>query len=263
MNYSLPLKNKTAFITGAGSGIGRATAKLFAAQGCDLALFSKTESELQSLSDELQNLGRRLLLFAADVSDSHSVQKGIESTFSEFGKLDIVIANAGVNGVFAPIDKISPDDFLKTIRINLYGTFLTIHYATPYLKKQGGSIVITSSINGNRTFTLAGASAYSASKAAQVALSRMLAVELGPYKIRVNSVCPGLIATNIEKSTIREDTEGIIPKVEFPEGTMPLTGKRAGSAKQVADLILFLVSESASHISGTEVFIDGGQSLLQ
>ena len=106
--------------------------------------------------------------------------------------LDIVFANAGINGVWAPIDELQPEEWDRTINTNLRGTYLTLHYAVPHLKRAGGgSIVITASINGTRTFTSAGATAYSSTKAAQVAMAQMLALELGQHRIRVNVICPG------------------------------------------------------------------------
>jgi NAD(P)-dependent dehydrogenase (short-subunit alcohol dehydrogenase family) len=117
-------------------------------------------------------------------------------------------------------------------------------------------------VNGTRIFSNSGASAYSASKAGQVALAKMLAVELGPDKIRVNVICPGAINTEITDNTNAENNDVKIP-VEYPEGNIPLTGGKSGSAEQVGELITFLASDEASHISGTEIWIDGAQSLLQ
>lgn len=262
MENMLSLKNRVAIVTGAGSGIGRITAKLLASQGASVTIISRSEQELQSLQREITQYDRKSVIIVGDVSNPQKMKEACTKTVDAFGKIDIVIANAGVNGVWAPVEALSPDDFLKTVQINLYGTFNIIHYAVPYLKRQGGSIVVTSSINGNRKFTSAGSVAYSSSKAAQVALTKVLAVELGPYKIRVNAVCPGSIATQIQDNTKLEETEHIIKQVEFPEGKIPLTKNEPGSSEQVADLILFLCSEAASHINGTEVYIDGGQSLL-
>jgi NAD(P)-dependent dehydrogenase (short-subunit alcohol dehydrogenase family) len=179
-----------------------------------------------------------------------------------FGRLDIVFANAGINGVWAPIDEIQPEEWDRTINTNLRGTYLTLHYAVPHLKTAGGSIIITSSINGSRTFTTAGATAYSATKAAQVAMAQMLAVELAKHRIRVNVVCPGKIGTEIMENTSQRNTEEAKVPSEFPSGPIPLTGKEPGTSEDVAELVLFLASDRSRHITGTPVWIDGGQSLL-
>ena len=147
--------------------------------------------------------------------------------------------------------------------INLRGTFLTVHYAVPHLRKQGGSIVITSSVNGTRMFSNVGASAYATTKAGQVALAKMLALELGQDKIRVNVICPGWITTNIEESTDKSKLDDAQKLAEYPEGVVPLTQGEPGRAEQVAELVRFLFSDASSHISGTEIWIDGAQSLLQ
>ena len=131
------------------------------------------------------------------------------------------------------------------------------------LKERGGSVIITASVNGTRIFSNAGAVAYSSSKAGQVAFTKMAALELAKHKIRVNVICPGAIETAIDDSTERRDIEAAKEPVEFPEGSIPLTDGAPGKAEQVADLVLFLASEAASHISGTEIWIDGAESLLQ
>lgn len=131
------------------------------------------------------------------------------------------------------------------------------------MKKQGGSIIITSSVNGTRIFSNSGATAYSTSKAGQVAFAKMAALELAKDKIRVNVVCPGAIETKIEESTEKRDVEHTHLTVEFPEGKIPLTDGKPGTAEQVARLALFLASDASSHITGTQIFIDGAESLLQ
>jgi len=123
-------------------------------------------------------------------------------------------------------------------------------------------VVVTSSVNGTRMFSNAGASAYATSKAGQVALAKMAAVELASDRIRVNVICPGSIETEIEANTTQRGTGRLGPPVEYPEGQIPLTGRTPGSAEQVADLVWFLGCDASSHITGTEVWIDGGQSLL-
>src|SRR5690606_17338744 len=181
-----------------------------------------------------------------------------------FGRLDAVVANAGINGVWAPIETLTPAEWDKTISVNLRGTYLTIHHSVPALERAGGgSIVIVSSINGTRSFSTPGASAYSATKAAQVAMAQQLALELGQRKIRVNAVCPGAIESQIDDNTEKRDSDKAGIPVEFPEGDIPLTGGKSGKAADVADVIVFLCSDAARHVTGTPIWIDGGQSLLR
>ena len=256
------LQGKVAFITGGGSGIGAAAGKLLAQEGAKVALISRTKDELEQIVGEIEGAGGQALALEADISDGAALRAAIDETVSTFGGLDIVFANAGVNGTWAGIEELSEDDFRKTVDINLTGTFLTIKYAVPHLKLQGGSVVVTSSVNGTRMFSNSGASAYASTKAAQVALTKMLALELAPQKIRVNVVCPGAIDTEIDDNT-EQANQGVGVAVEFPEGMVPLTGGEPGTSKQVAQLVLFLASDRSSHITGTEVWIDGAQSLLQ
>ncbi|MFD1730587.1 SDR family oxidoreductase [Deinococcus malanensis] len=212
------LNGKVAFITGGASGIGAGTALRFAQEGARVVLADVQDEEGERIRDEIRGQGAQALYVNCDVSDPESVRKAIEATISEFGQLDIVFANAGINGVWTPIDELQPDEWDKTLDINLKGTYLTVHFAVPHLKRAGGgSIIITSSVNGNRTFSTAGASAYSTSKAGQVAFMKMIALELGRDNIRCNAVCPGLIHTNIQERTEQRHTEEIGIEVELPQ----------------------------------------------
>lgn len=255
------MQDKVAFVTGAGSGIGEASARLLAARGARVALVGRTADELEEVAESIRGEGGEVLTALADVSDEAAVTEAVRATLEQFGRLDVVVANAGVNGTWAGIDDLSVDDFRSTIDINLTGTFITLKAAVPHLGR-GGSAVVIASVNGTRIFSNSGASAYSASKAGQVALTKMLAVELGPRGIRVNVICPGAIDTEIGDNTDSQNEDVKIP-VEFPQGNIPLTGSRSGTAQQVAALVGFLASDAADHISGTEVWIDGAQSLLQ
>ncbi|CAA9404402.1 MAG: 3-oxoacyl-[acyl-carrier protein] reductase [uncultured Pyrinomonadaceae bacterium] len=257
------LQEKTAIITGAGSGIGKAAAILFAKEGAKVCLVSRTEKELRETVDEIEAAGGTAVFAVADISKPDEIERAVAATIEAFGSLDIVFANAGVNGVWAPIEELAPEEWDNTININLKGTFLTVKYAIPHLKKRGGSIVITSSVNGTRIFSNAGATAYSCTKAAQVAFTKMAALELAKHKIRVNVVCPGAIETEIDDSTKKRDVEEAQEPVEYPAGKIPLTGGKPGTAEQVAQLVLFLASDASSHITGTPVWIDGAESLLQ
>ncbi|HEX5324276.1 MAG TPA: SDR family NAD(P)-dependent oxidoreductase, partial [Capsulimonadaceae bacterium] len=191
------------------------------------------------------------------------VEKTIKAAVDQFGKLDIIFANAGINGVWAPIEELTPEDWDKTLSINLKGTFLTVHFALPHLKKAGGgSIIITSSVNGTRTFSNPGASAYSSSKAGQVAFMKMAALELGRHHIRVNAICPGAIHTHIGERTQQRDTDKIGIEVELPKGS-PALNAGQGEPVDIADTCLFLASDLSRHVSGVEIFVDGGASLLR
>ncbi len=173
------------------------------------------------------------------------------------------MANAGVNGLWAPLEQITPEEWDRTITINLRGTYLTLRAALPLLKISGGSVVVVSSVNGTRMFSNTGASAYATSKAAQVAFARMMALELAPSRVRVNCVCPGAIHTEIGDNTEHRDLDKIRVPIKFPRGKVPLTGGEPGASGQVAEAIWFLLSDAASHVTGTEIFVDGAQSLLQ
>jgi NAD(P)-dependent dehydrogenase (short-subunit alcohol dehydrogenase family) len=212
---------------------------------------------------EIEGAGGAALPLAADVADAGQMEAAVGRAAGEWGRLDVVFANAGINGVWAPIDELQPAEWDQTIAVNLRGTYLTLHHAVPHLKRAGaGSIVITSSINGTRTFTSAGATAYSCTKAAQVAMAQMLALELAKHRIRVNVICPGAIDTEIQENTAKRHTEAADVPAEFPQGEIPLTAGQSGTSEEVAELVLFLASDRARHITGTPVWIDGGQSLL-
>lgn len=257
------MKDKKALVTGAGSGIGKATAIALADAGAKVALLGRTRDELLEVLKEIggQDAGHTVLI--ADVSDEAQMIAAYKELGDQWQNLDAVVANAGINGVWAPLEKMEVEEWDQTLAINLRGTFLTVKLALPFLKKQGGAVVIVSSINGTRIFSNSGASAYSCSKAAQVAFSRMIALELAKDRIRVNAVCPGAIETNIDDSTERRDIDVLHLPVKFPKGDVPLTDGKPGSAEEVAKAICFLASDLSSHVSGTEVFVDGAQSLLQ
>ncbi len=259
----MELAGKVALVTGAGSGIGKAAALRLAREGAAVGVLSHTAEEIEQTADEISRAGGRAIALTADVGSPGEMAEATGALARQFGRVDIVFANAGINGVWAPIEELTPEEWDGTIRTNLTGTFLTLHYAVPYLKSAGGgSVVITASINGTRTFTSAGAIAYSSTKAAQVALAQMAALELAKHRIRVNVICPGKIESEIDENTDHRNTEAAKEPAEYPEGTIPLTRGKAGAAEDVAELVLFLASDRSRHISGTPIWIDGAQSLL-
>lgn len=260
----MQLKDKVALVTGAGSGLGRASALTFAREGAKVGLLDIDEESLEQVSADIAGEAKgESLVLKADVSRVEAVQAAYEQLIDRWGRLDIVFANAGINGVWAPLEELDPEEWDKTVQVNLRGTYLTVKYAVPHLKVRGGAVVITASVNGTRMFSNTGATAYACTKAAQVAFTKMVALELAEQRIRVNVICPGRIATQISAHTQKEDLAAVREPVHYPEGKIPLTDGEAGTPKQVADLVLFLVSDASSHITGTEVWIDGGQSLIQ
>ncbi|MCT2538171.1 SDR family oxidoreductase [Aquibacillus koreensis] len=256
------LAGKVAVVTGASSGIGRASVIRLAEAGAKVALVDLKEENAESVREEVEKIGSEAIILDTDVSDYKRVENSMKQVMETWGRIDFVFANAGINGRWTPIEDLSPEDWDQTLTTNLKSTFLTVKYAIPHMKDKGGSIVITSSINGTRDFAGFGRAAYSSSKAGQVAFGKMAALELARYKIRVNIICPGWISTNIGENTFQEEElKKIEIPVKYPEGAQPLEHK-PGRPEQVADLVHFLASDASSHITGTEVFIDGAESLL-
>lgn len=258
----MKLEGKVAMVTGAGSGLGKAAALLLAKEGAKIGVLGRTEEELEETVRAIENDGGEALSLVADISQPKDMQDAVKQVVDRWQRLDIVFANAGINGVWAPLEDLTPEDWDKTLDINLKGTFLTVKYAVPYLKKRGGSVIITSSVNGTRIFSNTGATAYSCSKAGQVAFTKMVALELAKHKVRVNVICPGAIESEISENTTKRNIEREKEPVNFPAGKIPLTGGKPGTAEQVAQLVLFLASDDSDHITGTEMWIDGAESLL-
>ncbi len=257
------MKGARVLVTGAGSGIGRSTARKLADSGAKVALLGRTLKELREVAEEIGSEEAGHLILTADVSNEEDMKAAFQQIEEYWDGLDHVVANAGINGVWAPLDQIKTSEWENTLAINLTGTFLTVKLALPFLKQSMGAIVVVSSVNGNRMFSNSGATAYACSKSAQVAFTRMTALEFAEHGIRVNAVCPGAIDTQIDDSTETRGTDDLHLPVEYPEGQVPLNDGDSGSAIQVANAIEFLLSDAASHVSGSEIYVDGAQSLLQ
>lgn len=258
----MQLKDRVALVTGGGEGIGRATAILMAREGARVAVLGRSEDPLHEVVREIEGAGGEAVAVKADISQAKEMERAIAEIVERWERLDVVFANAGINGVWAPLEELEPEEWEKTVAINLTGTFLTVRYAVPHLKKRGGSVIVTSSINGTRVFSNTGATAYSCTKAAQVAFAKMAALELAEWKVRVNVICPGAIDTSIDENTEKRDLDEVETPLEFPEGAHPLRDA-PGTAWQVARLVLFLASDAADHVTGTEMWIDGAESLLR
>lgn len=256
------MSGKVAVVTGAGSGIGRATALLLAREGVAVGVVDADGERVEEAVGAIEAAGGSARGAAVDVSDADAVSRAVDDLVATLGGLDIVVANAGINGVWAPIDELAPEEWQRTIDVNLTGTFHTIRAAVPHLKRRGGgSIVVTSSIQGTSLFSVSGATAYGATKAAQVAMVKYLALELGPERIRVTAVCPGAVDTNMDQSTEERGTDDLGLPVELPEGGEPLKDGIA-EPEHIAEAIVFLASDRAARITGVALTVDGGETLV-
>jgi NAD(P)-dependent dehydrogenase (short-subunit alcohol dehydrogenase family) len=261
MSYA-DFSGKVALVTGAGSGIGRGAAIDLGQRGAKVAVLSRQQSRIDEVVAEIEAAGGEALGIQADVKSQEALEDAVRQIDEKWGRLDAVVVNAGKNGVFAPLDDLTLEEWNDTIATNLTSTFLTTRASLPLLKRQGGSIVVISSVNGSRTFNYPGAVAYSTSKAGQVAFTKMVSTELAQHGIRINVLCPGAIHTNINtEGTFPRNVDSIRWPVEYPKGTLPLTGK-PGEPHEIARTIAFLLSDDANHISGTEMWFDSGASLI-
>ncbi len=257
----MSLKGQVALITGAGSGIGKGAALRLASEGACIGALGRTKSQLMEVVDQIKGAGGSAIPLVADVSNLSQLQEAFATLGDSCGRIDIVVANAGVNGLWAPIEEITSEDWDYTMNINLKGTFMTVKYAQPWLKKQGGAIVVVSSVNGTRMFSNTGAVVYACSKGGQLIMTKMLAPELARDGVRINVICPGSITTEIGDNTTLRNQE-LMWRAEWKGGNIPLTVDVPGTIQQCGDLIHFLVSKESAHITGTEMWIDGGQSLV-
>lgn len=253
---------KTAIISGGASGIGKAAALKLAEVGFRVCLLDVNDTNLKEVKKEMEEKNFKVITIPCDMSQYDQVETAVKKVIKQWGRIDVVFANAGIVGQVSSIESMSIDNWNQVLSINLNGTFFLVKAAIPYVKQQGGSIIITSSISGNRVFSQAGFTAYSTSKAALAAFAKMAALELAKYHIRVNVICPGGIETNFKESIKRSpDLDEIKIPVAFPEGSKPLDN-RSGKPEEVANLVKFLASDESSHITGTEIYIDGAESLL-
>jgi NAD(P)-dependent dehydrogenase (short-subunit alcohol dehydrogenase family) len=250
------LANKVAIVTGASSGIGRVTAKLFAAEGARVVVGARREAELNSVVAEIEAAGGQAVALAGDVREENYAKALVDLAVARYGRLDIAFNNAGTLGQTGPTTDVTEEGWNQAIDINLTGSFLGAkHQVAQMLKNGGGSIIFTSTFVGY-SFAFPGTAAYAASKAGVIGLTQALAAEYGPQAIRVNAVLPGAVETDmyLEMNNTPESQQ-------FISNLHAL--RRVASPDELAKAVLFFASDDSSFVTGTASLIDGGASITR
>jgi NAD(P)-dependent dehydrogenase (short-subunit alcohol dehydrogenase family) len=248
------LTGKVAIITGASSGIGRATAKLFAQEGAKVVLTARREIELASLVDEIAAEGGEAVYRAGDVRSEELASSLAALAISRFGRLDIAFNNAGTLGELGPTTSISAQGWVDTVATNLTSAFLGAkHQIPPMIAQGGGSIVFTSTFVGH-TFAFPGVAAYAASKSGLIGLTQALATEFGAQGIRVNAILPGAVDT-----AMYQEMNNTAEAQAYITGLHAL--KRVATPLELARSVLYLASDDSTFVTGTASLVDGGASI--
>ncbi|MFI5316075.1 MAG: SDR family NAD(P)-dependent oxidoreductase [Myxococcota bacterium] len=248
------LSGKRAIVTGAASGIGRASAVLFAAEGAQVIAVDLADG-VEETAAEIAKAGGRCIARLADAADESVVKSLVETSVRELGGLEVVFANAGIGGGLLPFLEQTASDWERVLRVNLIGPFLAVKYGAAHMREHGGgSIICTASVAGLRSG--AGGSPYSASKAGVISLVQTSANQLSGTGVRVNAICPGLIETGMTKPMFDlARARGSDKKI----GQLnPL--RRPGQPIEIARMALFLASDDASYLNGQAIAVDGGLS---
>ncbi|MBU6268272.1 MAG: 3-oxoacyl-ACP reductase FabG [Sphingomonadales bacterium] len=250
----LALTGRVALVTGGGTGIGKATAKLLAARGADLMLAGRRIEPLQEAAAEITaESGRTVMVRSTDVTDAEAAQAMVADAVAAFGRLDILVNNAGV-GRHKPLRTLKPEHWDGQVQLNLSAAFYCSQAAYPHLKAAGNSAIVNISSLAGVNGTL-GVGAYSAAKAGLHQLSRVLAAEWGPKGIRVNTVAPGMIATELAKSNwAKNGFDAMAACQGFPL-------RRYGECHELAEAVAFLASDAASYVTGELLVVGGGPQL--
>jgi NAD(P)-dependent dehydrogenase (short-subunit alcohol dehydrogenase family) len=250
------LSGKVAIVTGASSGIGRATAKLFAKEGAKVVVGARREAELAELVREIKAEGGEALALAGDVQSESYAKALVDAAVKKFGRLDIAFNNAGTGGPVGPTTEVAEKDWTSTLAVNLTSAFLSAKHQIPAMLKQGGGSVIFTSTFVGYTVAFPGVAAYAASKAGLIGLTQSLAAEYGPQNIRVNAVLPGAVDTPMYHKM--NDTP---EKREWITNLHAL--KRVGTPEEIARSVLYLASDESSFVTGAAALVDGGLSITR
>lgn len=250
------LEGTTAFVTGASQGIGREIAITLAEKGANVALAARSDT-IHDISD---NIGDSALPVSTDVTDTASVEESVAATVDRFGSLDCLVNNAGIAGPTAPVEEVEETEWNETLDVNVSGVYRTVRAASSHLRESDrGRVVNISSISGKRP--LAQRTPYVASKMAVVGLTRTLAVELGEDDVTVNAICPGPVEGPRLDDVVTEQARGTDRTVGEVRQDLFLDDaalSKVVSAEDVAEMVAFLASDAASHVSAQDINVDAG-----
>ena len=244
------LENKIALITGAGAGIGRASALHFSKEGAKLALFSRSKEAVEETADMIRDHNTDVLVIVGDVSNAADVKRAVSSVMETYGKLNCVFNNAGIEGQFGPLATLDESVYDDTLSINLKGVWLSMKYQIPALLENGGGAIVNMSSDIS-TVGVPGTSLYTASKAGVDALTRCGAMDYAQQNIRINAVAPGSVENTAMTARLWNEEQQLANRARSPTGRLSTPG-------DIADAASWLCSDRAKHINGQILNIDGG-----
>ena len=252
------LKGKVAVVSGASSGLGADAARAYAQQGAHVALLARRKDKLEALAAELEPMGVRVLAVPCDVTDENQVKAAVETIIKEFGRIDILLNNAGV-AVGGGVHTLTQEDWDRSMNVNVKGIFLPCKYVVPYMMEQGyGKIVNIGSINatiGDKHDALIRHS-YNTSKSAVLGLSLAMAASYAKHNITVNTVCPALFESEMTQDKIFKSDDSLAAyNARNPMG-------RPGGRGELNGTILYLSSDASSYVTGQVIYVDGGRSVV-
>ena len=249
------IEGKRVLITGAASGIGRATAERLAGNGASVALLDRNEALLREVNQILEAKGTKTCALVVDVSEADSMHAAVDEAAGDLGGLEGVVTSAGLfdPADLRPLAEVEPEAFGRVLAVNLTGTFLTVKYAMPHLLKQGGAVVTVASTAGLRGHGFG--SGYTASKGGVVSLTRLIAVQYGEHGVRANCVCPGFTETPMTGG-VQDDPE----MARRLKRAIPM--RRVAQPEEIAGVACHLLSDDASYVNGQVIAVDGGGTVI-